>query len=347
MEEYPELPFLSPNERESYISKQLKKAQIARMAEAKKQYSAFQIQRCQQYLAEKQKHEEKKKCRLDPEHRKQKLEEKANLKARMEIQQRQFGMAQKCAKEENNKEKISQEVLEKQAKERKALEKERFEAAMKQVYDEDPKRQFEQLTKRVNSARETAKLRENEAIQNYVAKAKRIQQEEEEQARKDAEQEKQMLHPKLTIDDYARSYYHTGIGVIPVTQESEDYAKQLEDHKTISELEEKKRNELINRRSRMAARFSCVQKDTSQLAQELEEIRAYETNERLMAMLSKRSEMPIDKLYNQDEQYQKWQDRIDRFLLVDDEAPIPRGRPPQPQPLVASNQTSAASSECE
>ena len=345
-DDYPELSFLSPNERDRYIADQLRKAQIARVAAARKQFSNFQVKKRQQYHAEKVKHDEKKKARIDPAYRKQKLQEKEQLKTRIEAHEQQFGSAQKNAQEALKQKKISDEEMEKVNHERELREKERFAKAMKRVYDEDPRREFEKISERLNSARGTARLRENQSLQRYNQKIDKIK-EEAEKAAQDAIEEDKLLHPKLSIDDYARSFYHSGIGTIPVNHEAEEYAQQLEDEKSKIKIEEKKRKGEISKRSKMAARFSGVQKDTNELADELERIRAYETNEKLQDILETRAEMPIDKLYNQDDHYQKRQARIDRFLIVNDEAPIPRGKPPQPQPMILSTHTSPISSDNE
>jgi hypothetical protein len=97
---------------------------------------------------------------------------------------------------------------------------------------------------------------------------------------------------------------------------------------------EKKWRHDTKERGAAAARLVQANHDNESLAKELDAIRKIEVGDELARHRENpQKEHPSAPTYSLDEREKARQARMERFLILADEAPKPRGQVPQPQPL--------------
>lgn len=334
MEEIKGLDFMSPNERERYIKQQLEESRKRRLVEARKAYSTFTKSHQKEFAKQKAAHDAKKAKAIAPEEKARIKAEIASLQARLDAAHNGLGSGQHNANDmliQEQKERSEQIIRD---QERSRAEAERFAAAMTEVRANDPRLPQQRRAQRIRDARQAALEKENKAMQNFAKVQKQRQEEDrlQEEAAKQAEYDRH--HPKLYLEDFARTFYHADIGTIPVTHEAVQYANEIEQAEKNAVKEKADGRKRLKQRTVTAAHRHQVEKDTEQLEKELAEIKQIELNAELKSLKEQpQKEHPIAAAYLMDEREKKRQARIQRFLALNDEAPKPRGPAPKPQPM--------------
>ena len=333
MDEIEGLDYLSPNERERYILEQRQSSRIERMIAARKQFSNFYKNRLDRFAQQKKQHEQKKK-KIIEEEQKKKQRQLDHFRSRLTIAQQNMGDAHNNAitamiEEQEN---IAQEKIDKIEQKKKA--NQRFNEAMEIVKANDPRLPLQERANQMNAARSAADKRTAAKIEKYNQMLQ--QQKEEERAARKAlkEQEKEKLYPKINPSDFANTHFHAGIGLIPVNHEAVKYDEEIKKNEVDEEALKKKREVEAKKRAKKAAFRHQIEKDTANLAKELQQIHQTEVDEHLDAIKKHpQRELIAGTTYNLDDRDAKMQARIQRFLAFNDDAPKPRGPAPQPQPL--------------
>lgn len=334
MENISGLDFMSPNERERYIKQQLDETRKRRLVEARKAYSSFTKSHQKQFAKQKAIHEAKKAKAIPIEEKERLHAQIASLQARLDAARGGLGAGQNMANDmliQEQKERAEQTI---RNRERERTEADRFAAAISEVRANDPRLPGQQRAQRINQAKQIAIDRGNRAVENFAKIQKQREEEDraQEEAAKQAEYDRR--HPKLYLEDFARTFYHADIGLIPVTHEAVQYAQEIEkaEKDAVKEKAESKRR--LRERTAAAAHRHQVEKDTEQLERELAEIKQIELNAELKSLKEEpQKEHPTAAAYCMDERERKRQARIQRFLALNDEAPKPRGPAPKPQPM--------------
>ncbi|OHT11646.1 hypothetical protein TRFO_03849 [Tritrichomonas foetus] len=333
MEEIEGLDYLSPNERERYIQEQRQSARIERIKASRQQFGNFYKNRLNRFSEQKKAHEEKKKKKSEEE-KQMKKRQIENFRSRLAVAQKNMGTAQSNAADamlEEQQYKAQQKI---ERKEQQRIAQARFAEAMGVVRANDPRIPLQERANKIVSARDVANKREAAAIEKFNKMMK--EQKEQEKLAQEAlkAQEEVFLHPKLNPEDFANTHFHAGIGIIPVTHDAVNYQKELEKSEQAEKEQMQKRKNDIIKRTKRAAFQHQIEKDTENLAKELQAIHQTEVDEQLDAIKKHpQRELIAGTTYNLVDRDAKKQARIQRFLAFNDDAPKPRGPAPQPQPL--------------
>lgn len=305
------------------------------MKMAKEQYKKMCEQNVKKYSQAKKIHDEKKKKAISKEEKLAKQKELEAINRRLENAQKNLGKGQATASELEMKRIQTEAQLEIERVEQEKKAAERYQEAIGELRENDPKIQFQKRVKRMEDACATAKNRENKMI-NQFSKDQKARQEEEEKIRVQQKQaEEQLFKPKLYLEDYAKTYYHAGIGItMPVTHDTVKYGQDIESAVEIQQQIKNNRKKAVKQRTEVAAHRVEVEKNTVKLEEELDKINQLEIVDRLDQLNSApQNELIESKTYNIDERALKKQQLIQRFLAFNEEAPRPRSQVPKPQPL--------------
>lgn len=332
MEEINGLDYLSPNERQRYIKEQLQQSRVERIKASRKQFSDFCKNRLENYSKKKKDHEEKKK-KIIKEKTPSRIEQIESLNSRIATHKKNLGYAQNKAIDEMIQKQNHDAQMAIEKAEQKKKENERYQNAIGIVRANDPRIPFQERANTINNAKEKARKLEAQEVAKYNAMIRQQELENDEEMAALKEQEEITLHPKFNLSDFANTHFHAGIGLIPTNYEAVSYTKELEKAEEDQKALKKQRRIDAIKRAQKAAFHHQVQKDTANLAKELQEIHQEEVDEQLTAIKKQpQNELVSAATYNLEARDQKKQARIQRFLAFNDEAPEPRGEAPQPYP---------------
>jgi hypothetical protein len=330
--DYEGLEYLSPNEREQYIKQSLDESRKRRIIEARKCYSSFTRSLQGRFSDQKRIWEERKAKILPSDTREKVKSDIAILEARLDLARANLGSAQSNAVDEQLK--IQQGIvqLELAKAEQDILYSERFREAIHDIRKNHPKQKLKQRAERLGSAKSHAQEREKLAVSNFAKKVEKQRTEDRQQNEKAAAEHEAKFH--VNLNDFARTFYHAGIGTIPVNQGAEAYERDIMVAEKIEEERKRRIQVGIKKRSEEAAFRHQTEKDEHLLKKELEMIRKIEKDEELDLIVNEpQKECQISSLYRMEEREAVRQARIQRFLAYKDDVPKPRGRAPEPQPL--------------
>lgn len=325
------LKFMSPNERDAFVQKILKQKQQERIKLARKEFSNFTRERRQKYVNDKKNMEEISK-RIQSEdviEAKEMIIE--DLRKRIDHHYKNMGYGMNGADENEEDQRIlakSKRILEAQ---RRIDMEERYDEAVKYFKKCSPKVAIEERRKAITSAKNIANSRSSERVSRFSHEKLMEQKRQDEMKKAYDDEMKNLMHPRLSVKDYANTRIHAGIGVIPMNNEALEYQKLLEDKEKEEEELEKKRYISRRQRTHEAAKVREFENDLARLNKELENIRKYETDEQLEAINNGTS--MVHTQYCVEEKRQHRQEAMkNRWLTADDE-PKPRELTPQPEPF--------------
>lgn len=348
MDEIAGLDFMSPNERDRYIKEQLEETRKQRIIEARKAYSQF-TKKHQHAYAQQKKERDAKLAKVKTRENNERIKSQiAVLQARLDAARSGLGAGQANARELElqDQQERAQDAMKRMEQDK--VQAVRFKQAMNIVRENDPRIPMQKRAERINTARETAIAKTTSKIKQFAEIQKKREEEERVQVKAAKKEEYDRYHPKLHLDDYARTFYHADVGLIPVNHEADQYLKDIDEATVKREKMEAHNKEALRQRTAMAAHKHQVAKDTQQLQRELAAIQQIEVNSELESLKQNpQKEHPTAAAYQMDERERKRQARIQRFLALSDEAPKPRGPAPQPQPMHVMTTSPAPSSDDE
>lgn len=336
------LRHLSPNERKRFIENSTKKLREKRILEAKKAYSNMTKNFTSKYSAQKEEHDKKHKGKKSEEELAELKEQIDNLNKRIEIQQQNIGKAFVDATENSNLEQERRNRAKELEKKRKQEERERFNDALVFTRDNDPNKPQQMRNERIVAAKDHANAVQDKIVQKQ-SRLKAKQEEEERKRQLQFEQEeKDKMTPKLTIEDYSRTYTHAGIGIIPVNKGADIYQKQLEEQEKKDKELEKERFVSKRKRTKAALNDTKFEQQVTQLERELELIEQSEVNQSLKEIADGTSK--VREQYNFDQKRSRHQAYMKKVWLAVDDEPKPRGPAPQPEPFRIPSSSTLSSS---
>ena len=322
------LSHMSPNERQRFIEETRKKLRQQRIIESKKAYSQMTKGFTAKYSKQKEIHDKKhkgKKSAAELAEVKQQIDE---LNKRIEARQKTIGQAYVTAVENENEE---QERLERNRlleMKRKQEAKDRFNDALIYTRQNDPNIPIQMRNERIIAAKDVARQLENKNVQKHaVVKAKQAEEERRQQQLYEQE-EKDKFRPKLRIEDYACTYTHAGIGIVPVNKGAEIYQQQLETQEQKDKELEHQRFISKRKRTKAALNDTKFEQDVNLLEKELGLIEQCEVNQSLKAIADGTSK--VREQYNFEQKRQRHQAYMRKEFLAYDDEPKPKGPSPQP-----------------
>ena len=348
MDEIEGLDFMSPNERERYIKEQLEQTRKQRIIEARKAYSQFTKNHQHQYSQQKKERDAKRAKAKSRENNEMLKSQIAVLQARLEAARNGLGSGQANARElelQEQQERVQDALKQAEQEKSRAV---RFKEAMAVVRENDPRIPMQKRAETIKNARQTAISKTSTKIKQFAQIQKKREEEERIQVKAQKKEEFDRLHPKLYLDDYARTFYHADVGLIPVNHEADQYLKDIDEATVKRDQMHVYQKQALKQRTAAAAHKHQVVKDTQQLQKELAAIQQIEVNSELESLKENpQKEHSTAAAYQMDERERKRQARIQRFLALSDEAPKPRGPAPQPQPMHVMTTSPAPSSDDE
>jgi hypothetical protein len=256
----------------------------------------------------------------------------AKLEARLDLAHGNIGSAHSNALDEQLK--LQQKAVESELTnaERDKLYSERFREALHDVRHNNPAKKQREKAERITTAKSHAQEKEKKAVSNFAKKAEKLRFEDQHQIEQAAADHEAKFH--VNLNDFTRTFYHAGIGTLPVNEGAEQYARDMVVAQKNSEERQKQIKEGIKKRSQEAAVRYRTEKDEEVLGKELEMIRKIEKEEELELIVNEpQKELGAASLYRTEEREAMKEARMRRFLVYKDEIPRPRGRAPEPQPL--------------
>ncbi|KAH0788786.1 hypothetical protein GPJ56_007468 [Histomonas meleagridis] len=303
------------------------------MKQVRKQFSNFTQNQQKQYSKEKLEYN-KRKNKMSKEERKAKLAEIELYRKRLENAKKNIGNAHHAAVIQNQKEEEQQKLDVVRQKEREILDAERYDQAIQYQRENDPNKPFRERVKRMQTTKKSENNMQKLKREKYVMRIEKEKEEEREQQKLLQQKKNEIYRPKLYLEDYAKTFYHADIGLIPVNNEAIQYQKEMEKSKQEQEEKQKKQERNMKRIINKSIKKYNAEKDAAKLEKELEMIKQIEINENLEQLnAAPQKKLPAALTYNIDDRNKKRQERIQRFLVFNDEAPKPKGPPPQPQPM--------------
>lgn len=275
--EFPELKWMSPGERERYIQEQLRKKRIERLKETKRQFSSWERGETRDYASEKRKYDKAQKKPMScDEIAKIKLEI-ASLKANLEQRRANIGCAHEAAISDAEKEEQAIPIREQQAREQAEVENQRFKQALTEQRANDPRIPARKRAELLMKAKNDANEREDVELRKFKRFKEKQRIEEAKAAQVEKEEEESRLRPKLRKEDYARTFFHAGVGVIPVNNGANEYKALLQAGEEAREKERQENEAEARRFNTQATRARKTDKGRDDLERELSEIAAMET----------------------------------------------------------------------
>jgi len=331
-EDYPELAFMSPNEKAKFIKDTLLKKKRERMLKAKQQFSEFTKERSRNFANKKFEHEKKNPKNISKEELEKTKREIDSLRIRIEKANQGVGFGHinaeetvKTLEENDIKRELKAEESQKHAQ---VL----FKQAIEVHRQNDPRIPMELRKSQLKKAINNANARENTAIHNFSQELKQRAEQEKAQEMKYQQEEREKMRPKLNINDYANTYLHSGLGILPVNQDAVDYGKMLENSEENKKKDTIRNGNLMKKRTFDSAYNHNFEKDANKLQSELRKINKFEIDQTLES-LKTGGDSKIEKHYCIDERKQKKQETMKHFWESSEEGPKPRLHPPKPEPI--------------
>ena len=338
------LAHLSPNERQRFIENKRKELREKRIIESKKAYSKLTKGLTAKYSEQKRVHDLKHKGKKSEEELASIKEQIEDLNRRIEERQQTIGQAFVCALENENEEQERIERNKLLSKRRKQEARERYNDAIVFQRQNDPNIQIQMRNERLMAAKDVATQRENKKLQQHSVAKQRMQEEERRQQALYDQDAKDRFRPKLRIEDYAKTYTHAGIGIVPVNKGAEIYQQQLEEQEKKDKELERQRFISKKKRTRAAQNDAKFEKDVNLLEKELGLIEQCEVDQSLKAIADGTSK--VREQYNFEQKRQRHQAYMRKEFLAFDDEPKPKGPSPQPIPrdfpIPTSSSTSSA-----